>query len=545
MAGLDAQNLLLHWLQAGLVAAAAGVASAALPLRPARLRLFFWQATLLVCLVLPLVQPRRPIARAPVRVEATLAVPAVTAAEAGSVSTTAPWMPLLPVLVAAGAALRLAWMAAGLVGLRRLRRAARPFVLPPDISDAQERLGVRASVLLADDRGPLTFGWRDPVVLLPSAIVDLDEAARRAVVLHELLHVRRRDWLVALAEEMAVALLWFHPWSWWIRRRIRLARELAVDREVVAFTGAARPYAAGLLEMAGHRTPRLAPVAGLCGRELRVRIESLFEEVVMSPTRSVVTITSLLLSLAGAALAGVLVFPLRGAAAHELVAAGRDGQPGGASLRVDSSRRALALVPPVYPPAAVQVGLEGAILVELTVSADGEVAGFSTRGSAEPVLIDSALTAVRRWRFERGAATSVLTAEIRYTLQRRGEEVRPHVIVYVRDGGFPDLDAATLGSEAGEPPVRVGGAVKPPRKIKHVSPAYPAEAEAAGLRGVVILEATIGADGRVKAVKVLRSVHPLLDEAAAAAIRQWEFEPVVLDGRPVPILMTTTVSFSR
>ena len=59
----------------------------------------------------------------------------------------------------------------------------------------------------------------------------------------------------------------------------------------------------------------------------------------------------------------------------------------------------------------------------------------------------------------------------------------------------------------------------------------------------MILEATIGPDGRVQDVKVLRSI-PLLDQAALDAVRQWVFTPTLLNGVPVPVIMTVTVQFT-
>jgi TonB family protein len=91
-------------------------------------------------------------------------------------------------------------------------------------------------------------------------------------------------------------------------------------------------------------------------------------------------------------------------------------------------------------------------------------------------------------------------------------------------------------------PVRVGGAVKPPTKLKDVSPVYPAAAVAARVQGIVIVEATIGVNGRVIETRVLRSI-PLLDDAAVAAVGQWEYTPTLLNGVPVPVLLTVTVNF--
>jgi protein TonB len=72
---------------------------------------------------------------------------------------------------------------------------------------------------------------------------------------------------------------------------------------------------------------------------------------------------------------------------------------------------------------------------------------------------------------------------------------------------------------------------------------YPSIAQSARVQGVVILEATIGENGRVKDVKVLRSI-PLLDQAAIDAVRQWEYTPTLLNNVPVPVIMTVTVQFT-
>ncbi|MFN8095989.1 MAG: energy transducer TonB [Vicinamibacteria bacterium] len=78
--------------------------------------------------------------------------------------------------------------------------------------------------------------------------------------------------------------------------------------------------------------------------------------------------------------------------------------------------------------------------------------------------------------------------------------------------------------------------------MRHVPPVYPADALQARVQGVVILECVIGEDGRIARVKVLRGV-PLLDQAATEAVRQWEYEPTVIDGVPVPVIVTVTVNF--
>jgi protein TonB len=92
-------------------------------------------------------------------------------------------------------------------------------------------------------------------------------------------------------------------------------------------------------------------------------------------------------------------------------------------------------------------------------------------------------------------------------------------------------------------PIHLSSGMQPPRKTFDVRPAYPAIAQSARVEGVVILEAVIDAQGRVESVRVLRSIA-LLDQAAADAVRQWRFTPTLLNGEPVPIVMTVTVNFA-
>jgi protein TonB len=91
--------------------------------------------------------------------------------------------------------------------------------------------------------------------------------------------------------------------------------------------------------------------------------------------------------------------------------------------------------------------------------------------------------------------------------------------------------------------LRVGGNISPPKKIQDVRPAYPPEAQAAGVQGVVIMEARIEGDGSVSQARVLRSI-PGLDEAALDAVRHWRFTPTLLNGVPTPVVMVVTIQFT-
>jgi periplasmic protein TonB len=92
-------------------------------------------------------------------------------------------------------------------------------------------------------------------------------------------------------------------------------------------------------------------------------------------------------------------------------------------------------------------------------------------------------------------------------------------------------------------PVPVRTLLRPPVRIHDVSPVYPDAARLAHIQGVVIIEAVIGPTGEIQDARVLRS-RPLLDDAALAAVRQWRYTPSLLNGVPVPVVMTVTVSFT-
>jgi TonB family protein len=104
--------------------------------------------------------------------------------------------------------------------------------------------------------------------------------------------------------------------------------------------------------------------------------------------------------------------------------------------------------------------------------------------------------------------------------------------------------AVAVKAKAPMAPIRIGGEIQAPVKITDAKPVYPAMARSAGVSGAVTIEATIGPDGKVIDAKVVRSI-PLLDQAALDAVRQWKYNPTLLNGVPVPVLMTVTVNFTR
>src|SRR3990172_1361468 len=92
------------------------------------------------------------------------------------------------------------------------------------------------------------------------------------------------------------------------------------------------------------------------------------------------------------------------------------------------------------------------------------------------------------------------------------------------------------------PPADIGSRIKPPMRIAGAPPVYPAAARAARAGGDVFIEAVIGVDGRVQDMRLLRSI-PLLDRAALDAVSSWLYTPTILNGQPVPVILTVTVRF--
>ena len=123
------------------------------------------------------------------------------------------------------------------------------------------------------------------------------------------------------------------------------------------------------------------------------------------------------------------------------------------------------------------------------------------------------------------------------------QDVDPTGIVVAGVDSIDSVIVALPPPPVQQQPVRVGMGVRSPQKTRDVQPKYPPIAQAAGVEGVVIIEATIGIDGRLINAKLLRSI-PLLDQAALDAVRQWEFTPSLLNGVPVPVIMTITVNFT-
>lgn len=350
---------LIPWSEQVFVLTAA-VALAALALTNSKARLRMWQGLLLVLLLLPAIEPwNTPPAQvdvATVNAGATVAAPAA-ALRAAPVRwhwRSEYWL----ALIALGAGARLLWIAAGFLRLRRYRRQARTLPAPVPFSSPIVRWYASDSV-----PGPVTYGWRQPSILLPERVLELPYRLREAIACHELIHVRRGDWLFVLAEALVRSLLWFHPAIWFVLSRIQLAREQVVDREAVGLLQNRESYLDALVAVAGHKLyPDLAPAPlFLRKRHLAARVEAVMKEVNMSSSRIVGGATVVFSAVSMAVCAAIWMFPFVGQA---------QTAPDSPGITVDAGATLLHRAP-VRVPAGTTV--TGTVTVQATLDAKGEV----------------------------------------------------------------------------------------------------------------------------------------------------------------------------
>jgi beta-lactamase regulating signal transducer with metallopeptidase domain len=234
-------NLLSWFIQVSAISFAAAVLPMLFRIRHPKSQLAYYHSVLLLCFALPVLQSwQHPL----------LLISGSTSV-AEYAAPTLSWPAVILGVVVLGIAAKLFWLGVGLRQLRSYRRAAIPlYPLPQSIRDARTQTGADALFCISKDvTGPATLGYIDPVVLLPVTFEFLDEDAQRSIACHELLHVRRKDWLVILLEEFVGALFWFNPAVRWLLGQAKLTREELVDAAVVRMTEAA-PYIQALLSMA-------------------------------------------------------------------------------------------------------------------------------------------------------------------------------------------------------------------------------------------------------------------------------------------------------
>ena len=423
-------NLSAYSFQIAVLVAAGTLLQYLLRVRMPAILLRYWQVLLIACLLLPALQPWRKIVVGSARMVAGAVSPITTIVGQQNVrSTPFPTYSAVALVLAVGIALRLLWLLVGLLRLSYYRRNSRLLAgLPEAVEEMRVRLGVRPEIYIsAEISAPVTFGSGRSAILFPDSFLEMDPKLQGPIACHELLHVRRRDWLFVVLEDILRSLFWFHPAIWWAVGRIQLYREQTVDREVLDVTGERKPYLESLLHIASMRSRPATVPAPLFLKEchLAQRVALMLKEVDMSKTRVIVSLSVAVVLLLCTGRLATGWFPLNA--------------PG---------------------------------------------------------------------------------------ISRERTQQTAHVV-----------------AKPMREPIRVGGNVQESKLLVKIFPVYPELAKRARVSGVVILQVTVNEAGEVYEVKVLRG-HPMLDEAAIDAVRQWRYVPTLLNGEPVPVVATVTVIFN-
>ena len=184
----------------------------------------------------------------------------------------------------AGLCVFLLRLAAATICLAQLKRRSRPYALAPQdlpqIPATKRECELR---LAASEHGPITWGVRQPVILLPRSATTWPRDRLHAVLLHELAHVRRRDSLVQTLACLTCAFYWLNPLVWIAARALRREAEMAADDAVVR--GGMKPsvYAGALLKLASDfraQTPAVSmlPLSMAAPSALKARVESVLTD---------------------------------------------------------------------------------------------------------------------------------------------------------------------------------------------------------------------------------------------------------------------------
>jgi bla regulator protein blaR1 len=420
------RNLAAFGMQAGILILAGAVLARVFRIQTPRAALAYWRTQLLACVLLPFCQPWQTMAVAPIE-RGALSTPGNGLSALAVVPQTASvsWWPsieaLILLVVVAGIAARALWLAIGALALGRIRREASPLdPLPDTIKRAQERVGARAGMFVSHRvAGPVTFGVLHPVIVFPPAVAAMEESIQHAIACHELLHVRRRDWLFEVLEEGVRTVLWFHPAVWWLIGRIQLSREQVVDQTVIRLTESKDRYVEALLAVAIAKSPGiLTPASAFLRRSaLKKRVAQILQESTMTTRRLILSLGASGAALALAATMAVRSFPLE--------AQGQPQTSGGGPVQIlKGGDHLLHGGLPEYPHRAIEARVEGDVLLDLAVDDRGEVSDARVLSGPDE-LRKAALEAVLGWHYAPTAVSSISTqATLRFHLPPANVEFR-------------------------------------------------------------------------------------------------------------------------
>lgn len=448
-----------------------------------------------------------------------------------------------PVLAwAAGAAMTVTPFAIGALRVRGLARRAKPLEdgalhqLVIELSRKLHMANTPEVLLLTGPAMPMTFGLLRPKIVLPDAALSWTQTRQRAVLLHELAHVRRRDVASQLIAQLATALWWFQPMAWISRRSLRRESERACDELVLRHGVPATEYAAELLEIAktfggGARWAAGIPMASAtrCG-ELEERLHNILRGTRARKGPGLIRFSAALSCLAVLTMA---------TSAVTLSPQTITDEQRSSTMTLSSFRRS------VLSGLLASAGLSAATIGGSLLDPHG-----APVADAKASLYDPA-SAVKK------EATTTADGKFVFESLPAG-----HYILRVEKAGYPALyrefkvaddskvdHGLTLGdaaknTEANPKQLRIGGEMAEANLIYKLTPVYPAAAKEARIQGKVQLEMVISEEGLPQDIRVISSPSDDLSQSALEAVAQWRYRPTLLNGDPIPVITEVTVNYT-
>ena len=424
---------------------------------------------------------------------------------------------------------------------------------------------------------PATVGTRHPAILLPENILETaDSSELAAAISHELVHVRRRDYLLNLFTEILMVPIWFHPAAAYIKRRIGHTRELASDELAAAGHESHASYALALVSI----TRRLGTPSSLSRRIPRYSLGLLetdnLEERIMKLTHGTSPMSKRLVRLSIGLALTLLATPCLAATLFSLVpnlqqSSTQTSKPGTNEV----NDRSIAGV--VEDPSGARVPNA---LVTLTYLGKPSGQGFEVEhklGEAERFRKKVAANGNGEYTFtglpEKGVylleadspgfTHGFVQAVVDTTVQQAEVKAKGYAYLAKQSSLGITLDLADLTPlaeavvvkakapqgisttrEVSAPKrIRLGGLVQQAKLTYAPQPDYPEAARAKGIEGEVVLEVVISLEGVPYSFELLNSSDPALGDAALKAVRQWRYKPTLLNGAPVEVVTDITVRF--
>jgi bla regulator protein blaR1 len=272
----------------------------------------------------------------------------------------------------------------------------------------------RIRVLIAGDgASPSVVGWLRPVVMVPSAaLLGLTAEQLESVLAHELAHIRRHDYLVNLLQVLAETLLFYHPAVWWVSASMRRERELCCDDLAVRCCGDAVCYARALTKLERLRVAPPAMAMGSNSGSMLYRIQRVLGggATEYAPSK----LPGILALAMGLACFGFNIHWAHGQEKPVTIAFQAGNVQDSPGVSVDLGGAALLHRSRVeYPGFAIERGIDGTVVAEVTLDASGTVNGARiVSGPAE--LGRSVLHSVLDWHFAQSSANGVYQIRIQY-----------------------------------------------------------------------------------------------------------------------------------